>query len=328
MEVIVKHLQPDPKTRVLRYRRIFPKALRPFLAQLIGKPLTELKESLGARDISEPGAMEKYQDACHRYERLVAQAKKRAAGQYDPLNAELIAHLVGNYRTDHLVSEKTTGWEADDKARGELMAQAMERAGYDLSDVPEAVRWSQGRRLAHQTFLDVAKGFRVSRDMDALVSAWRQQAATLAAENGYAVDQASPGFQALCRALNDTAVATHREALLLLDGEDVPIPPVPAVPVQSTKAKPKDRTFQAIILELINKPHGGYSETTKERVRGGLRFLVEAVGDLPPEALTRAKVTDFLDLLAQRPSKLPKEDFWLKLPELASRYADRPKCRA
>lgn len=272
MEVIVKHLQPDPKTRVLRYRRIFPKPLRPFIAQLVGRPLTELKESLGARDISEPGAMAKYQDACHRYERLVAQARKRAAGQYDPLNAELITHLVGKYRADHLVSEKAIGWDADDKAKGELLAQTMERAGYDLSDVPETVRWSQGRRLAHKTFLEVAKGFRVSRDMDALVSAWGEQAATLAAESGYAFDQASPGFQALCRALNDIAVATHMEALLLLDGEDVPITPVPAAPVQSTKSKSKGGTVRAIILKLINKPHGGYSETTKERVRGGHRF--------------------------------------------------------
>jgi integrase len=323
MEVTVKYLRPAEKTGTLHYRRVFPAPLRPHIAALIGKPLTELKVSLGAKDISAPGAMQRYQDTHARYERLVAQARKVAAGTFDPLDAPTIGYLIGKYRADHLTVEEAVGWEPEARAAGELLAQAAERVGYDLADAPEGARWSQGRRIAHQTFLEVAKGFRVSRDMDALVSAWSEQAGTLASESGYVVDTTSTAFRDLCRALNDTAVVTHEEALRLLDGQVVPIPPAPTAPIRHSKATKAGQTVKEIMLELIDKPRLNFKEPTKERVRGGLRFLVEAVGDLRPGELTRERVTVFLDLLAQRPAKLPKEDFRLALPKLAARYADR-----
>jgi hypothetical protein len=80
MKVNVRYLRPDEKTGLLRYRRIFPVPLRPFIATVHGKSLTEVKRTLGARYITEAGALQRY-EAAHRYfERLVGQDKKLAAG--------------------------------------------------------------------------------------------------------------------------------------------------------------------------------------------------------------------------------------------------------
>jgi integrase len=78
------------------------------------------------------------------------------------------------------------------------------------------------------------------------------------------------------------------------------------------------------LLDLLEKPRLGIKEPTKERVRGGLRFLKEALGELTPAELTRERVTEFLDLLALRPAKLGEGDSRLSLRELTARYADRP----
>ncbi len=53
MNVGVKHLQTDPKTGNLRYRRAFPVELRPYAGE-DGKPLTELKVSLRATSLNDP----------------------------------------------------------------------------------------------------------------------------------------------------------------------------------------------------------------------------------------------------------------------------------
>lgn len=55
MEVNVRYLQSDSKTGMLRYRRAFPVELRPFVSEK-GRSLTELKASLRARSLDEPGA--------------------------------------------------------------------------------------------------------------------------------------------------------------------------------------------------------------------------------------------------------------------------------
>jgi hypothetical protein len=82
VELSVAYLHPDPKTGILRYRRVFPPELRPFIATASGKPRTELKRTLGARAITDPGAMERYQAAHEEAERLVSHARKAASGVY------------------------------------------------------------------------------------------------------------------------------------------------------------------------------------------------------------------------------------------------------
>ncbi|MFD1959185.1 hypothetical protein ACFSHP_09025 [Novosphingobium panipatense] len=68
-------------------------------------------------------------------------------------------------------------------------------------------------------------------------------------------------------------------------------------------------------------------EGVKEHVRTGLRFVREALGQPGPSQLTRAAVSQLLDLMAQRPARLPYAQQTLDLRELADRYRDQPEVR-
>jgi hypothetical protein len=108
---------------------------------------------------------------------------------------------------------------------------------------------------------------------EGILDAWSGSAASLAAREGYFVDQGSAAFRDLCIQLNEAAIRVHEAELQRMDGKVVPTPSMPkplarmdSAPVQS------GRTFREIVLELIDKPRLGFAEPTKERVRGALRF--------------------------------------------------------
>ncbi|MDB5682328.1 MAG: hypothetical protein JWM75_26, partial [Sphingomonas bacterium] len=70
MRVEVKYLEPDPDTGVLRYRRVYPLKLRRFIP---GNP-SQLKRSIGSRNISEPRAMVRFEHLAAEYARIVKAA--------------------------------------------------------------------------------------------------------------------------------------------------------------------------------------------------------------------------------------------------------------
>jgi len=266
--------------------------------------------------------MDRFLEAEAQYAAIVARAEKLAAGAFDTLDGPLIAFLVEAFRVDELASDAATRLDPKAKARGELATVAAERVGYELSPHRPTARWAQGRRFAIEGALDVYRAYSADGDLEGILDAWAPLAASMALEKGYVLDQASQAFRDLCVRLNETAISVHQAELQRLDGQIVPTPSTPEPPPRLGKATP-GRSFREIILQLIDKPHAGYAETTKERVRGGLRLLVEAVGDLRPEELTRERVTVFLDLLAQKPAKVSKADLKLKLPQLVAAYANR-----
>ena len=109
MEVNVRYLQADPKTGVLRYRRAFPVELRPFVSEK-GRHLTELKVSLAARSLDQPGAKARHDEAAARYEKMVDRARKLAAGAYDRLDLPLIKYLGDCYLHHQLDLDEASRW--------------------------------------------------------------------------------------------------------------------------------------------------------------------------------------------------------------------------
>jgi len=73
----------------------------------------------------------------------------------------------------------------------------------------------------------------------------------------------------------------------------------------------------------LQTPGLNIGQSTQEAARTALRFFRETHGYLRPAAITKAIVTEWLDLLAQRPSKLPKADRSLKLRTVVAKYMDR-----
>jgi integrase len=295
MGASVEHLQKDPKTGRLSFRRAFPPELRPHIA---GQP-RELKRSLAAKNIAEPGALDRFKQAAADYERLTAQARKAASRTFDSLDGPTIAYLAKVFERDlH---------EGDERAVQEGRAeQAL--AGW---------RW----------MLDEYRQWRVERDLDEMEAHWGRSAMGLLSHRGLVLDPADrDGFRRLCAALNDTAIAVSEVAKARLAGQIVPIPdepPPPETAVQVPSAAALGASYGQIAESLLENPRLRIGAATKQASRTALRFLREAIGDLPPRAIERRLVAQFLDLLAQRPAKLPKAERGLPLRAVVNRYQDR-----
>lgn len=312
MEVNVRYLQADPKTGVLRYRRAFPAELRPFVSEN-GRPLTELKVSLGARSLDQPGAKARHDEAAARFDRMVARARKLAAGAYDRLDPPLIKYLADRYLHHQL--------ELDDAAR---WRQPLPAYQFDTRRDREA-DYEESRELLEDF------------DLDGLVAYWGEWAQAFSNSLGYTFDPRTPAFANLCRALGEAACQLWLAIDRRNDGFDAETPKEPKRPVPSADGDLGDtgdhattathgRSFEEIALGIINNPAvATLGEGVREHVRTALRFLREVHGSLRPAQVTRAAITELLDLMAQRPTKLRGADRALSLPELAERYRDRPE---
>lgn len=312
VEVNVRYLQSDPKTGMLRYRRAFPVELRPFVCEK-GRPLTELKVSLRARSLDEPGAKRRHDEAAARYEAMLARAKRLAAGHYDRLDPPLIKYLAEKYLHHQL-------------------------------DLDEASRWRRPLPpYQFDTLRDREADYEESRalladfDLEGLVEYWGDWALGFAQTLGYTLDPKTTDFADLCRAVGESACQLWLALDRRNDGHDASTPNEPSAPLRtvepqlnqlraSTNHASTGRTFEDIVLQMIS---GSATNTLKEGVREHartcLRFIREVHGRPTPAQLTRLAVTEVLDLMAQRPTKLRGKEQAMSLRELAELYANRPE---
>ena len=140
MEVVLMHLQSDKKSGILSYRRRFPTDLIPHIPckSPTGRGRTELKVSLGARDMRDGGATERYNQADRDWEQIVERARKRAGGIFDQLDAETIAYLAS-----YFVNE---GLEI-----AELVGLADCCVAFPLGPYGHAMRPTRGRRTPYRS---------------------------------------------------------------------------------------------------------------------------------------------------------------------------------
>lgn len=299
----MKHIEAHPKTGRLSYRRIYPVALRPF----IPGNRRELKVSLGAKALTDPGAMEIFNKASVQYAADVALARKVAAKAYDQLDPKLIAHLANTYLARELAADDRIAW-GDPPERG--YARRFDLEG-DYRECRELLR---------------------ERDRQGLVAFWGEWAPNFAASLGYMIDPATPQFGLLSIALGEAAcnlwltIDARRDEMQRYDGKSTETPPEPHRP-QSAQIPPKaaSQTFEAIAESILTNTRAAISATTQQGARTALRLLREARGPITPEGLTRLAVTEWLDLMAQRPAKVPRVHRDLPLPELVALYMDRPE---
>lgn len=311
MKVNVKHLQEDPKTGILRYRRVFPAALRPFISEN-GRQLTELKVSIGARSINEPGAKARHDAAAAKYQAMVARAEKLANRSYDSLPPHLVQYLADQFLHCHAAIDETSRWRQPPP------------------DFP-----FETRRDREEDYIQ-SREMLEDYDGEGLVEYWSDYAASFSHALGHTFDTSTPAFASLCRALGEAACKLWLTVDKRNDGLIVVTPSEPVVPYRQLEghAVPEvgrsvplgdDRSFETIALELIGNPQVDIGEAVKEHVRTGLRYLGEALGSPRPVDLTRSAITRLLDLMAQRPIKLTKAERALTLPELADLYRDKPE---
>lgn len=310
MGLIVRYVQQEPKTGRLIYRRAFPEALRPYLEN----SRRELKVPLGAKSPTAAIAARKYREATQQYDREIAKARavqrlegQKQAGRYDHLSEELIDFLVLSWNAEDLALDEEVRWTPRPGPRKREAQRTLRE--HSTNDLEEAL------------------SLRALGDIDTIMAQWGESAEFHAALQGFHLDKTAPEFVAYVRAFHDIQIEGWRSILRRLDGEIVPAPPRPLPPSRGElKAAAKStETFEEITEGLMESPRKPMSATTKEAVRTGLRFFREVHGTPTPDEITRRMVADWLDLLAQRPSKLSKNEAGLPLPEVISRYADRPE---
>jgi integrase len=291
------HTLIDKASGRLSYRRVYPPELRKYIAALGHKP-TELKRSLKASRLTDPGAAERYRAAEAEWQAIVDQATKLATGTYDKLDAPKIAYLAATFEHD---------WHAHDERelaeRGEEFAEAAWRGWEEM--LSEYQRW------------------RIERDFAAMEGRWGSSArALIAHEHIVLAPDDFESLHALCAALNDRAIAMSGPARARLRGEIVPVPDVPAPPNPNTVAHTV--SFERLAVAILENPRHPTGASTKQAAMTALRFFREAFGNLPPSRITKAIVSEWLDLLALRPRQLPANRRAVPLRDLVSLYEAVP----
>lgn len=314
MKVEVSYLKAHPLSGMLYYRRVFPEELRPHILEN-GRSRTELKVSLGARSLNEPGAMARHDAVATRYDALVANARKIASAAYDRLDVSQIRYLADNFLHHHLALDEAS------------------RFGEPSPAFP-----FETRRDYEADYLECRE---MLNDYDGagLLAYWQDWATSYTRALGYTYDPSTPAFAALCRSLGEASCRLWLALDKRIDGRGGATPEAPTAPEaiggsggarihQAAPAGPS-RSFEAIAKELMVNPRlaSTFTPGVADHVRTALRFIRETLGTPSPAELTRAAVSSVLDLMAQRPVKLPAAERDLGLPELARLYQGQPGVR-
>jgi integrase len=294
MGASVDYLLRDSKTGRLSYRRAYPEELRPFVP---GKP-REFKRSLGSSSIQDPSAAARFSQAATDYERIVSLARKEASSSFDELDGPRIGWIAGAYRVQLL---------AEDEQR---------RATGNRRD-PEI----------HLNNIDGYEELAADAKPEQLRDMFADEATEIARSQGWRIDTEAPSFIKLCYAMIDAAQQANEIKIARDAGKYVETPEAPTIlaPLRpQAVARDSGESFQTIAEALINNPRLNFGEATVQVTRTALRYFREVYGvDIKPSAITRNSVSQWLDLLAQRPAKLPKAQRNWPLPKLAREYAGR-----
>lgn len=312
MKVNVKHLQPDPKTGILRYRRAFPVELRPYAGEG-DKPLSELKISLGSRSLDDPDAKANHAAAAKRYDELVARARKLARGEFDRLDPPLIAYLAAHFLHCHLALDEASRWRQPPP------------------DFPFMTRRD------YEADYEESRAMLATYDTDGLVSYWTPWVLAYTRSLGHTFDPSSPAFAALCRSVAEAACQLWLELDKRIDGASAETPPAPEAPRSTVgdstslqvSATGPSRPFELIADELLGNTRlaSTFTPGVADHIRTALRFIRETLGTPSPDDLHRAAISSVLDLMAKRPVKLTAAERALGLPELAKLYEGRLEVR-
>ncbi len=138
MGAMVAYIRIAP-SGLLYFRRPFPRELRRFIP---GQP-GQVRKSLGARVITAPGAMDRYQAASAEYDRLASAARKLKDRAFDRLDEPTLAYLAKLFERQlqeeaeaavrHGRAEKERGgwqWHLDDLRQWRLDQDSEEAAQF------------------------------------------------------------------------------------------------------------------------------------------------------------------------------------------------------
>lgn len=334
MGLMVRHIHTDAKTGRLSYRRAFPAELRP----LIPKRMAALKVTLGATSLNAE-AMKRFAAAQVEYNRMVTAARLKASGTSRPLTEGDIAFLTQTHAHRLRKSLSDTHYAEDDASRDWITASAWRYAPFAFMDAAGAELagrespWTNSQRIRERLpqLLTHWHALRADGDRTGIIEAEGQTAVDLITEHHLTADIDAPAFFTLCRALLSADIAAgeqlERLAFKGLDIEPVEAPqPLSRPEVADSSARPSgdaQQSFEAVAYAILDNPRQAIGASTKQSAATALRFFREACGTPAPAKITRLIVSEWIDLTAQRPRKLPQSQAGLPLKEVAELYVGR-----
>jgi len=293
----VKYIQKNSGNGPLEYRRSFPAALR---GSIPGSP-SQLKRSLKAASLDQPGAMQRYSGLNAEYDRIVAAAIKTRDCTYDTLDASQIASLVAVFERDWRTAADVTRWHGTEDRK-------------DRQN--EGINW----------FLDDFRNWQADGDKEEVLNHWQESATALLEGRGLVLDPVdATSLERLCIALNGAAIGVCEaiERGTQHEGLDQPLIAPPASQSPPSKHQPDGEGFGELVARLIGLDHLAISPSVQQETRTALRFFEEAFGKVAVTEISRKMVSDWMALLAKRPAQLPRPERHLPLREIVKRYEDR-----
>ncbi|OWK31793.1 tyrosine-type recombinase/integrase [Sphingomonas mucosissima] len=310
MAMLVKHILRHPSGRV-SFRRQYPPELRQFIAGPGASGPTVLKVSLGKE--GSPGFLSRYEAAQNRWEATVSLARRQALGDYDAIDAPLIAEVVETYRAAELNADSMRRWDREAKDRALQVGEAMERAGIALppTTTDRAGHWTRSVRVAASVVAEAGRALRANGDLEGIVEVWRTTAIATAEKRGRLIDTRAPAFERLCVALNDAAVSVHEDMLRRLDGEFVPTPsepsPRPAGSPPDRLRAPGSRVPLLSLYDAYAAANEGMTAGVRDEWRKYIERLIDFLGHDDAARLTADNLRAWRDKLLAEPTRQGKQ---------------------
>lgn len=264
----VGYVRPE-KSGILVYRRKFTAELVPFIPgrSPTGKGRIELKRSLKARSLNEPGAKDRLRDAEAEFIAIEAKAQRLATRSFDALGEPLIRYLADTYLHDHLDADETVRWRGRHRP-----------ATYETRGNPEDV-YHDCREM-----LD-------DYDSVGLVTYWKGWACQFADALGFLIDPADPEFPLLCRALGEAACSVWLSVDKRIDGDPAATPARPDAPdggPKAPKAGKRRKSAELGLMSLYEKysSQPGMHPKTVAQWRPYIAHLAEFTGKADALAIT------------------------------------------
>lgn len=212
---------------------------------------------------------------------MVAQARRRMAGDFDTLDTLLIAYLAEAFRGHVLAREEELLWDTEAHETNRKLAENLRASG-----LKRLGAWERpGDILANRARETLAAGLPTLRrlkatgDIMGIVDLWGAFAIEFAESRGRVLDPSqSEGMRNLCRALNDAALAAGDGALRRLDGENVPTPPEPEAPPRKSSANPTAARVPLLATYNTYAERKGIREAGRRESRAYLQALIDFLG--------------------------------------------------
>ena len=256
--------------------------------------MAELKVSLGAKDLRNPGAKRRRREAERRYGQLAARAEaalrvalQQAADAVDRLTPDLIAYLIGEWQGSALDLDDEARWTHRPLAR---KIEAQERLREIITED-----------------LNEALASRGLGNLEGIHDLWSTSAITHAALHGYNVDAETAGFSEYVRAIHDAQIDAWQIMLRRNLGERVPAPPISPRPQRIGRETSSLRVVDELIEAYRAAKWEGWSQSTRMAIEPVFRLLRDSLGNRPVQKVTRKEARDVMDLVKALPSGLGRK---------------------